>query len=51
MPTLRRLIDRPGGLLAASVILALAMGLLTSSLLGFGIFLIVPSVVTRLFRR
>jgi uncharacterized protein YqhQ len=51
MPTLRRLIDRPGGLLAASVILALIMGLLTSSLLGFGIFLIVPSVVARLFRR
>jgi uncharacterized protein YqhQ len=49
--TLRRVVDRPGGLLAASVVLALAVGLLTSSLLGFGLFLIVPSVVGRLFRR
>ena len=51
MPTLRRLIDRPGGLIAASLVLALVVGLLTSSLLGFGLFLIVPSVVARLVRR
>jgi uncharacterized protein YqhQ len=51
MQTLRRLLDRPGGLLAASVVLALAVGLLTSSLLGFGLFLIVPSAVARLVRR
>jgi hypothetical protein len=51
MPALRRLLDRPGGLLAASLVLALVVGLLTSSLLGFGLFLFVPAVVTRLIRR
>jgi hypothetical protein len=49
--SLRRLLDRPGGLLALSLLIALVVGLLTSSLLGFGLFLIVPSVVARLFRR
>jgi uncharacterized protein YqhQ len=51
MPTRRRLIDRPGGLIAVSLVLALVVGLLTSSLLGFGLFLIVPSAVARLLRR
>jgi uncharacterized protein YqhQ len=50
-PTLRRLLDRPGGLLAASLVLAVVVGLLTSSLLGFGVFLVVPSLVARLLRR
>ena len=50
-PNLRRLLDRPGGLLAVSIVLAVVVGLATSSLFGFGLFLIVPSVVARLFRR
>jgi hypothetical protein len=50
-PNVRRLLDRPGGLLAVSLALALVVGLLTSSLLGFGLLLIFPSVVARLFRR
>jgi hypothetical protein len=49
--SLRHILDRPGGLLAVSIVLALIVGLLTSSLLGFGLFLLVPSVVARLFRR
>ena len=51
MPTLRHLLDRRGGLLAASLVVALVVGLLTSSLLGFGLFLIFPSVIARLIRR
>jgi uncharacterized protein YqhQ len=50
-PTVRRFLDRPGGLLVASLALALVVGLLTSSLLGFGLFLVVPSLVARLMRR
>jgi uncharacterized protein YqhQ len=49
--SLRRFLDRPGGLLAASLVLALVVGLLTSSLLGFGVFLLLPSLVARLLRR
>jgi uncharacterized protein YqhQ len=50
-PSLHRLLDHPGGLLAASLVLAIVVGLLTSSLLGFGVFLILPSLVARLLRR
>jgi hypothetical protein len=49
--TLRQFLDRPGALLAASLAIALVVGLLTSSLLGFGVFLVVPSLVARLLRR
>ena len=49
--TYTRFLDRPGGLLIVSIALAVVIGLLTSSLLGFGLFLILPSVVARLFRR
>jgi uncharacterized protein YqhQ len=49
--SLRGFLDRPGGLLIVSIALALVIGLLTSSLLGFGVFLILPSVVARLVRR
>jgi hypothetical protein len=50
-PDLRRLLDRRGGLLAVSIVLAVVVGLLTSSLLGFGLFLVFPSLVARLLRR
>jgi hypothetical protein len=51
MSALHRFLNRPGGLLAASILLALVVGLLTSSLLGFGLFLLVPSAVAWLARR
>jgi hypothetical protein len=47
MSALHRFLNRPGGLVAASVLLAL----LVSSILGFGLFLVVPSVVAWLSRR
>jgi uncharacterized protein YqhQ len=50
-PSFQRVLDHPGGLLAASLVLAIVVGLLTSSLLGFGVFLILPSLVARLLRR
>jgi uncharacterized protein YqhQ len=50
-PSLQRLLDHPAGLLAASLVLAIVVGLLTSSLLGFGVFLILPSLVAQLLRR
>jgi hypothetical protein len=50
-PTARRLLDRPGGLILISFAAAVVVGLLTSSLLGFGLFLVVPSLVERLLRR
>jgi hypothetical protein len=51
MSTFNRLIDRRGGLIAVSVVLALVVGILTSSLLGVGLFLVVPSAVAWLARR
>jgi hypothetical protein len=51
MSFFRNLLDRPGGLLAVSVLLAIAVGLLTSSLFGFGVFLVLPSAVVWLARR
>lgn len=51
MSTLNRFLDRPGGLFVASIVLALAVGLVTSSLLGFGVFLFLPSAVVWLARR
>ena len=48
---LHRILDRPGGLLAVSLVLAVVVGLVTSSLLGFGLFLVFPSLVARLLRR
>jgi hypothetical protein len=51
MSTLHRFIDRPGALVAVSLVLALVVGVLTSSLLGVGLFLVLPSAVARLARR
>jgi hypothetical protein len=50
-PVIRNVLDRPGGLFAVSVVVALVVGLLTSSLLGFGLFLVLPSAVAWLLRR
>jgi hypothetical protein len=44
-------LDRPGPVIGVSIVLAIVVGLLTSSLLGFGIFLFLPSVVMWLARR
>ena len=46
-----RLADRPGALITVSVVPALAVGLLTSSLFGVGLFLILPSAVAWRARR
>ena len=51
MSTLNHLIDRPGALIAVSLLLALAVGLLTSSLLGIGLFLVIPSAIAWIARR
>jgi hypothetical protein len=51
MSTLNRFLDRPGALIGVSIVLAIVVGLLTSSLLGFGIFIFLPSVVMGLARR
>jgi hypothetical protein len=51
MSTLHRLLDRPAGLIVASLVLAVVVGLMTSSLFGFGLFLFLPSAVTWLARR
>ena len=51
MPTFHRLVDRRGGLIAATLALALVVWLLTSSLLGFGLILFVPAAVAWLARR
>jgi type IV secretory pathway TrbD component len=51
MSPLNRLADRPGALIAVSVVLALVVGFLTSSLFGVGLFLVLPSVVAWLARR
>jgi uncharacterized protein YqhQ len=49
--SLRSIVDRPAGLIGVSIVLAIVVGLLTSSVLGVGVFLVVPSVVTWLARR
>ncbi|MEA2187177.1 MAG: hypothetical protein QOK16_2188 [Solirubrobacteraceae bacterium] len=51
MSTVSQFLDRPGALIGVSIVLAIVLGLLTSSLLGFGIFLFLPSVVMWLARR
>jgi hypothetical protein len=51
MSTFNRFIDRPGALIAVSVVLALVVGMLTSSLLGVGVFLVIPSAVAWIARR
>jgi hypothetical protein len=51
MSTFNRFIDRPGALIAVSVVLALVVGMLTSSLLGVGLFLVIPSAVAWIARR
>jgi uncharacterized protein YqhQ len=51
MPWLNRLVDRPAGLIAVSVVLAIVIGVLTSSILGVAVFLVIPSVVAWLARR
>ncbi|HEV7884819.1 MAG: hypothetical protein QOJ85_949 [Solirubrobacteraceae bacterium] len=51
MPTMNHFLDRPGAVIGVSIVLAIVVGLLTSSLLGFGIFLFLPSVVMWLARR
>jgi uncharacterized protein YqhQ len=51
MSWLNRIVERPAGLIAVSVVLAIVIGLLTSSLFGVAVFLIVPSMVAWLARR
>jgi hypothetical protein len=51
MPSLRRLLHRRGGMLLASIVLGGLIWLVTSSLLGFGLFLVLPSLVALLARR
>jgi hypothetical protein len=51
MATFNHFLDRPGALIGVSIVLAIVVGLITSSLLGFGIFLFLPSVVMWLARR
>jgi uncharacterized protein YqhQ len=51
MSTLQRFIDRPGALIAVSLVLAVVVGVLTSSLFGIGLFLVLPSAVAWFARR
>ena len=51
MSVLHRFLNRRGGLVAASGLLALVVWLLTSSVLGFGLFLVAPSAVAWMARR
>jgi hypothetical protein len=51
MSTFNRVLDRRAVLIAVSVVLALVVGLLTSSLLGIGLFLVLPSIVAWVARR
>ena len=51
MSAMHRFLARPGGLIATSIVLALVVGLVTSSLFGFGLFLVVPSAVAWMARR
>ena len=51
MSSLRHLIARPGGLFLASLILGAVVWILTSSVLGFGVFVVVPFAVAWLARR
>jgi hypothetical protein len=51
MSTFNRFLDRRGALIAVSAALALVVGVLTSSLLGVGVFLFLPSVVAWIARR
>jgi high-affinity Fe2+/Pb2+ permease len=51
MSSVNQLLDRPGALIAVSIVLAVVVGLITSSLLGFGIFIFLPSLVMWLARR
>jgi hypothetical protein len=51
MSAFDRFLDHRGALIAASVVLALVIGVLTSSLFGFALFLFVPSIVLWIARR
>jgi hypothetical protein len=51
MSTFNRMLDRPGAVIVVSVVLALVVGLLTSSLFGIGLFLVLPSAVAWIARR
>ena len=51
MPTFDRFLDHRGALFAVSAVLGLVVWVLTSSLLGFGLILFVPSVVAWMARR
>ncbi|MEA2220159.1 MAG: hypothetical protein QOJ35_2785 [Solirubrobacteraceae bacterium] len=51
MSTFNRLLDRPAAVIAVSVVLALVVGVLTSSLFGIGLFLVLPSAVAWIARR
>jgi hypothetical protein len=51
MSTFNRFLDRPGALIGVSVVLALVVGVLTSSFLGIGLFLVLPSAVAWIARR
>jgi hypothetical protein len=45
------LLNNTAALYAASIVVAILVGVLTSSLFGFGLFLLVPSAVAWLLRR
>jgi hypothetical protein len=51
MSAFNELLGHRGALIAASVVLALIIGVLTSSLFGFALFLFVPSLVLWIARR
>jgi hypothetical protein len=51
MSTSNRFADRPWALIAVSFVVALVVGVLTSSLLGIGLFLVLPSAVAWIARR
>jgi hypothetical protein len=51
MSTFDRFLERRGALIAASAVLALVIGVLTSSLLGIAVFLFVPALVAWIARR
>jgi hypothetical protein len=51
MSGLNQFLEHRGALIAASVVLALVIGVLTSSLFGFGLFLFVPAIVLWIARR
>jgi uncharacterized membrane protein YccC len=51
MSSLRRLLDRRGGIVLGSILLGAVIWVATSSLLGFGLVLVLPSLVARVARR